>query len=66
MKLYFCNNGFMVLCTNHVPSIEVCEDRLVFKSVEPIDRFSQHNRSITLRGNMLPRIPVGKIIALEV
>ena len=66
MKIYFCNNGDTVLCTNHLPQVSVDQDRLVFECIPPADKLTRHNRGIPVRSDILPRIPAGKILALEI
>ena len=66
MKIYFCNNGDSVLCTNHLPQVNIDQNRLVFEGIPPVDKLTKHNKCIPVNSDILPRIPARKILAVEI
>lgn len=67
MKVYFCSNpGTSVLVTNHVPDINIRGSSLYFECEPPHDEHTANNRYVNVPKYMLPSIPVGKIVVLDV
>lgn len=66
MRIYFCSNKNEVLMTNHIPNIAITNDGIRFIKQAPLTRGTSGNRGITVFPDIVPPIPEGRIIALDV